>query len=160
MNELEEIREALETAKNWSCGECGGPWQNFNYDKAILALSRLEARVAEAPNYDAIRAEINRLHVIMENAPDTEKMGFSCSIGGILNAYREGDISFARAIKEIIKAREAEAPKDARELGAKIVARHLGYIFSDYSTNGNPLDFSAAEIECYVQARIAAARKA
>jgi hypothetical protein len=48
-------------------------------------------------DYEAIREEINRLHGIMEAAPSEVKMGYSVSYGGVLNAYREGDITFARA---------------------------------------------------------------
>ena len=45
-----------------------------------------------------IRNELNRLHTILEHAPKEKKYGYQLSVEGILNAYREGDIMFDRAV--------------------------------------------------------------
>jgi hypothetical protein len=41
--------------------------------------------------------ELNRLHQELQQKPETEKRGYSFSVGGVLNAYREGDLSFEEA---------------------------------------------------------------
>lgn len=51
--------------------------------------------------WEIMRNEINNLHKKLSQKPNNEKMGYSISIGGVLNAYREGDISFDRA-KEVL----------------------------------------------------------
>lgn len=44
------------------------------------------------------REELNKLHAELQQKPDSEKRGYSLCPGGILNAYREADISFNEAI--------------------------------------------------------------
>jgi len=41
--------------------------------------------------------ELNKLHRELQGKPQEEKKGFVLSVGGILNAYREGDLSFEDA---------------------------------------------------------------
>ena len=48
-----------------------------------------------------MRAERIALHQRLEEKPDSEKMGYACCPGGILNAYREADITFKQAVKAI-----------------------------------------------------------
>jgi len=43
------------------------------------------------------RQKLNELFKELQQKPDSEKMGYSLSPGGILNAYREADISFEEA---------------------------------------------------------------
>lgn len=42
--------------------------------------------------------ELNKLHQELQNKPDSEKKGYALHPGAILNAYREGDISFEEAL--------------------------------------------------------------
>ena len=51
----------------------------------------------QAINYRAVRKKLNVLHKILQEAPDEEKLGYQLSVASILNAYREGDISFVKA---------------------------------------------------------------
>lgn len=43
------------------------------------------------------RRKLNVLHAELRHKPESEKMGYSLSPGGILNAHREADISFGEA---------------------------------------------------------------
>lgn len=45
--------------------------------------------------------QLNKLHTEVQQKPDSEKKGYSLHPGGILNAYREGDLSFKEAILEL-----------------------------------------------------------
>jgi hypothetical protein len=51
--------------------------------------------------WNSMLNELNELHTRLEQKPDSEKMGYACCPGGILNAYREADITFAQAVKAI-----------------------------------------------------------
>jgi len=43
------------------------------------------------------REQLNKLHQELQHKPESEKKGYSLHPGGILNAYREADISFGEA---------------------------------------------------------------
>lgn len=45
--------------------------------------------------------QLNKLHKELQQKPPSEKKGYSLHPGGILNAYREGDLSFDEAILEL-----------------------------------------------------------
>jgi len=45
--------------------------------------------------------ELNRLHKEVQQKPDSVKRGYISCPGGILNAYREGDINFEEAVKSL-----------------------------------------------------------
>src|SRR5258708_6106084 len=47
-------------------------------------------------NWNAITAELNRLHSLLQDKPKSEKCGHWHEAGSILNAYREGDVTFAQ----------------------------------------------------------------
>lgn len=47
------------------------------------------------------REQLNKLHKELLLKPKEEKMGFSISPGGILNAYREADVSFKHAVESL-----------------------------------------------------------
>lgn len=47
------------------------------------------------------RAQLNKLHEELQLKPEKEKMGFSITPGGILNAYREADVSFKHATESL-----------------------------------------------------------
>jgi hypothetical protein len=51
--------------------------------------------------WNSMRNELNELHQRLQEKPDSEKMGYAVCPGGILNAYREGDITFKQAVKAI-----------------------------------------------------------
>jgi hypothetical protein len=51
--------------------------------------------------WNSMRNELNELHQRLQEKPDSEKMGYACCPGGILNAYREADITFKQAVKAI-----------------------------------------------------------
>lgn len=77
------------------------------------------------------REELNKLHKELQQKPMEAMMGYSLSAGGILNAYREGDISFEDACnllemksqKEVKKAWLTE--KEAKELELGIARKEL-----------------------------------
>lgn len=71
-----------------------------------------------------MRKEINDLHGLLLQKPDSERMGYIISPGGILNAYREADISFDIAVKQIeslILADRAEVRRDVVEEVIKFI---------------------------------------
>ena len=53
--------------------------------------------------WDKKTEQLNKLHVELQHKPAAEKKGYSLRPGGILNAYREGDLSFDEAIEELQK---------------------------------------------------------
>lgn len=52
-------------------------------------------------NWDALVVAVNELHSIVQRKPRDEKGPFQLSPGGILNAYREGDVTFKQAVKHL-----------------------------------------------------------
>lgn len=52
--------------------------------------------------------QLNALHAELQRKPDDLKLGYTFSAGGILNAYREGDIVFGDAIVKINELRQLE----------------------------------------------------
>jgi len=44
---------------------------------------------------------VNELHGVLQEKPDDKKLPFQRSPGGILNAYREGDLSFDDAVMHL-----------------------------------------------------------
>lgn len=51
--------------------------------------------------YDGIINSVNVLMEILKHKPRELKCGYQCSPGGILNAYREGDVTFNEAVKQL-----------------------------------------------------------
>ena len=51
--------------------------------------------------WDGIVNSVNILMVILKRKPKQFKSGYQGSPEGILNAYREGDVTFDQAVKEI-----------------------------------------------------------
>jgi len=45
--------------------------------------------------------QLNKLHAELQQKPAAEKRGYGLHPGGILNAYREGDLNFDEAIKAL-----------------------------------------------------------
>ena len=45
--------------------------------------------------------QVNKLHTELQQKPEAEKKGYSRHPGGVLNAYREGDLSFDEAVQEL-----------------------------------------------------------
>jgi len=60
--------------------------------------------------------KLNEIHAELQTKPDKYKIGYSLSFGGILNAYREGDLNFEKAIKELKKAMFYEEQKMIKQL--------------------------------------------
>ncbi len=60
-----------------------------------------KALLIPSNTWDDLLQKVNELHAKLQNKPDSEKRGYSHTPGGILNAYREGDISFDDAVKAI-----------------------------------------------------------
>jgi hypothetical protein len=48
--------------------------------------------------WEDLRRQVNRLHGKLQRQPKCFKFGFHLSPGGVLNAYCEGDLSFADAV--------------------------------------------------------------
>jgi hypothetical protein len=54
-------------------------------------------KISERTDWEAMKEEVTALVLRLQQKPDKLKLGFQVSAEGILNAYREGDISFADA---------------------------------------------------------------
>ena len=52
-------------------------------------------------NWDALVTAVSELHGVLQEKPDDKKLPFQRSPGGILNAYREGDLSFDDAVMHL-----------------------------------------------------------
>lgn len=52
-------------------------------------------------NYDFLVKAANNIRQALNSKPLNQKIGYQISPGGILNAYREGDINFKEACKRI-----------------------------------------------------------
>ena len=69
----------------------------------MASLTSIKKRTDWSKMSKEVRALITRLR----RRP--QKLGFiQCSPGGILNAYREGDITFNRAVKELERWKDNE----------------------------------------------------
>jgi len=66
--------------------------------------------------WEQMRNELNELHQRLEQKPDSEKIGYACCPGGILNAYREADITFAQAVKAIEEWALSKGAKNTEQL--------------------------------------------
>ena len=51
--------------------------------------------------WDSIIAQVNRLRKELDNKPDIFKVEYQVNPGGILNAYREGDLTFKEAVEAL-----------------------------------------------------------
>ncbi|MFA6406740.1 MAG: hypothetical protein WCW34_04455 [Patescibacteria group bacterium] len=52
-------------------------------------------------DWKALVNAVNELHALVQHKPRNERVPFQLSPGGILNAYREGDLTFKQAIKHL-----------------------------------------------------------
>ncbi|MDD5217889.1 MAG: hypothetical protein PHS88_07275 [Candidatus Omnitrophica bacterium] len=52
-------------------------------------------------DWKALTVALNELHSLLQQKPRREKCGFQGSPGGILNAYREGDVTFEQAVRHL-----------------------------------------------------------
>ena len=59
----------------------------------------------------------------LQNKPTEMKMGYSLSPGGILNAYREGDLTFKQAVKALEKWRQG---KQGKKYLTDSLEKHIG----------------------------------
>jgi len=87
--------------------------------------------------WDTLVDKLNEIHAKLKTKPDKYKVGYSLSFGGILNAYREGDLNFEEAIKELKKAMFYEARKMIEQMEdcppefQKIVDENFWELISD-----------------------------
>ncbi len=51
---------------------------------------------------------VNALMSILKRKPKSLRLGYQASAGGILNAYREGDLDFDQAVRALDKWRQSE----------------------------------------------------
>lgn len=56
-------------------------------------------------------SEANKIRKELDGKPEELKIGYWLSPGSILNAYREGDLTFNEAVKELTK-RTSQAPAE------------------------------------------------
>jgi len=61
--------------------------------------------------YDNLIKETNRNIKLLSDKPKEFKIGYQFSYGGILNAYREGDLTFDESIEELYKFGRKEVRK-------------------------------------------------
>ena len=62
--------------------------------------------------YQACRDQLNELLKELQDSPVEFKHGYSVCVGGILNGYREGDITFRDACKRLRMAGTLELDAD------------------------------------------------
>ena len=68
----------------------------------IAKLNQVRGVVLTPDNtWEGMRLRVNALHMKLQEKPLSEKLGYSNSPGGILNAYREGDIPWGAAIAQL-----------------------------------------------------------
>ena len=79
----------------------------------------------DAGYYDRLRKQINDTLVELRAAPVEFKRGYAVCVGGILNAYREGDITFQDACKQLRMARTKEVDVDVLHEFIRKVEREL-----------------------------------
>ena len=70
---------------------------------SAVASDTTQVRNDKELYYATLRANLNAIHKEIQNAPDEFKIGYQISPGGVLNAYREGDIDFKTAINHLEK---------------------------------------------------------
>jgi len=66
-----------------------------------------------------LRDQLNVIHKQLQESPNELKCGYQICFGGILNAYREGDVSFTKAIEQfngILRERERIAFEAGKQL--------------------------------------------
>ena len=83
--------------------------EGFTLSRAITDSETLDwiktGKVPEGAVFDSHkfweskRTKLNELHRELQEKPDCEKLCLCFSFGSVLNAYREGDISFDKAIE-------------------------------------------------------------
>lgn len=54
-----------------------------------------------ARNWKALVEQANDISSLLRRKPQRHKIGYQCSPSGILNAYREGDLTFKQAVREL-----------------------------------------------------------
>lgn len=52
-------------------------------------------------DWDALVTAVNELHSLVQRKPRNKRTAFQLSPGGILNAYREGDVTFKQAVRHL-----------------------------------------------------------
>lgn len=52
-------------------------------------------------DWNVLVAALNELHSIVERKPKHLRLGFRFSPAGILNAYREGDLTFNQSVQQL-----------------------------------------------------------
>lgn len=62
--------------------------------------------IDERTDWDQMIKEVNFLIKRLQQKPDSEKAGHSPNPGSILNAYREGDLTFNEAVEELERWKE------------------------------------------------------
>lgn len=77
----------LDNKKSFRCSRCNKRWS-------------LVVKVQGNPrtDWDQMAIEMNALVARLQKKPKEARRGFQLSPGGILNAYREGDVSFKKAV--------------------------------------------------------------
>jgi hypothetical protein len=65
----------------------------------------------ERRDWDGIVASVNEFMRILKRKPRYLKSCYRLNSGGILNAYRKGDLTFNQAVKELNRWKKAEKSK-------------------------------------------------
>ena len=75
--------------------------------------------------YKELRNRLNNIHTELSEKPEEYKMPYSLTIGGILNAYREGDVSFKNAVNDIKSAVESAIDYQTQDILSAIEALRI-----------------------------------
>jgi len=63
----------------------------------------MPTETSKATKWDGVIAMVDAGLQILKRKPRRLKIGYQCSPGGILNAYREGDLTFKQAVQALKK---------------------------------------------------------
>lgn len=78
--------------RRYICSRCHKSWE-------LIVLVRPIKRT----DWDSMIAEVNNLSKRLQKKPRQLKKGYYLKPGSILNAYREGDVTFKKAVAELKK---------------------------------------------------------
>jgi hypothetical protein len=81
--------------RRFICSRCGMAWE---LTVAVQKVKRTD--------WQQMIQEVNALNRRLQKKPRELKLGYQCSSGGILNAYREGNLTFRGAVAALKRWRK------------------------------------------------------
>lgn len=118
---------SAEQAREWSAkASTEGEYQYWlGYARGVEGQARARAgegrsvASTEPQDWSVIIAEANCLRALLDSKPDELKCGTWVNPGSILNAYREGDLTFDQCVKQLDAWRASQPSPVSLEEGAR-----------------------------------------